>query len=439
MWSRLRSGPLWGMVAGLALVVATMVIPPATGWQVNSYGLAPLISTWGPRIGIGTVAALILAVVAVRWYAPRAQTMGWRRLMLTSGLLSLLWMVSLASLDGVSGFGRIFEDPHEYLQTARSVTDVPALLHTFVSRIPLGAPLGEWATHVAGHPPLALLFFVALVRIGLDNATAIGAVVIALAATIAPAVLQTVRTLGDEGAARRAAPYLVIGPAAIWLAVSADALFAAVSAWGLLALALATATAGPRRWAWATLSGLLLGSAVLLSYGLLLLGVLALAVLWVGRSWRPLPVVAGAALVPMLVLAAHGFSYWDALPVLRERYWAGIAAIRPTSYWIFGDLAALLFSTGPLLAAGVGALVTSPRRLLAGQRVAAALGGAALVTVLAADLSLMSKAEVERIWLPFVPWLLLTTALLPERWRRWGFTAQVVFTLLIAHLMVSSW
>ena len=40
--------------------------------------------------------------------------------------------------------------------------------------------------------------------------------------------------------------------------------------------------------------------------------------------------------------------------------------------------------------------------------------------VVVADLSLMSRAEVERIWLPFVPWLLVGCALLPDRWRRWG-------------------
>ena len=32
-----------------------------------------------------------------------------------------------------------------------------------------------------------------------------------------------------------------------------------------------------------------------------------------------------------------------------------------------------------------------------------------------ADLSGMSKAEVERIWLPFLPWILLATAALPRR------------------------
>ena len=46
--------------------------------------------------------------------------------------------------------------------------------------------------------------------------------------------------------------------------------------------------------------------------------------------------------------------------------------------------------------------------------------------VLLADVSQMSKAEVERIWLPFVPWLLISCALLPERWRRVGVVVQVV-------------
>ena len=51
------------------------------------------------------------------------------------------------------------------------------------------------------------------------------------------------------------------------------------------------------------------------------------------------------------------------------------------------------------------------------------LVGATTVVVALADASGMSKAEVERIWLPFVPWLTLSLVLLPERWRRWGLGA----------------
>ncbi len=41
------------------------------------------------------------------------------------------------------------------------------------------------------------------------------------------------------------------------------------------------------------------------------------------------------------------------------------------------------------------------------------LVGATTVVVIVADASAMSKGEVERIWLPFVPWLTLSFALLP--------------------------
>ena len=51
----------------------------------------------------------------------------------------------------------------------------------------------------------------------------------------------------------------------------------------------------------------------------------------------------------------------------------------------------------------------------------------------------MSKAEVERIWLPFVPWLLLSVALLPERWRRLGLGVQMLVALVLQHLLYTSW
>ena len=51
----------------------------------------------------------------------------------------------------------------------------------------------------------------------------------------------------------------------------------------------------------------------------------------------------------------------------------------------------------------------------------------------------MSRAEVERIWLPFVPWLLLSCALLPEPWRRRGLVVQVVLALAVQHLLLTGW
>ncbi len=245
------------------------------------------------------------------------------------------------------------------------------------------------------------------------------------------------RRLGAEDVARRVAPFLALAPAAIWVGVSADGVFAAVAAWGLAAVATATASTGRLGlWGWSVGGGLLLGSCLLLSYGLLLLAPLVLAVLLTGRSWRPLPAVALGAVVPVAVFAALGFRLWEAYPVLHDRYWAGIAAGRPAAYWFWGDLAALAIAAGPALGAGLGSLVAAGRR---SPRVVRLLVGAAALAVVAADASRMSKAEVERIWLPFVPWLLLATACLPQRWRRPALAGQVLVALLVQHLVLTNW
>ena len=89
----------------------------------------------------------------------------------------------------------------------------------------------------------------------------------------------------------------------------------------------------------------------MLSYGLPLLGVLALTILVVGGSLRPLPFAAAAAAAVVVAFAIAGFAWWEAFPVLRTRYWAGIASVRPAAYWLWGDLAALCFSAGPIVGA----------------------------------------------------------------------------------------
>ena len=69
----------------------------------------------------------------------------------------------------------------------------------------------------------------------------------------------------------------------------------------------------------------------------------------------------------------------------------------------------------------------------------AALAAAAAASVLVADATQMSKAEVERIWLPFVPWILLSCALLPERWRRAGLVLQLAVALAVEHALNTGW
>jgi len=443
---RERTLPWIGLGVAFVLVAAAMLVPAVSGWNVHVFTFPPLHADWDPRTGPGTLPALVIAALAT-WQAFHvAERASWRTLLLWSFVAALAWLLALALVDGLDGIQKILDTQYEYLRTARRLDNFGDALPDWVRRITQDADPHEWPTHVAGHPPGATLFFWALVQIGWGSGLDAGLVVTFVAATTPLAVLITMRTLGAEVHARRAAPFLVFGPAAVWSAVSADAVFGAVAAWGMSALALAaTRRRWPGRILWSVAAGLLLGYTVMMSYGLPLMALLAVVVLWLAHqregSWWPLPITALVAAGVVLGFATYGFYYWDALRALHTRYYGAIAGRRPPSYWNWANLAALAISAGPLMAAGLSSVLGRPRALLRDQSTrvvtALSLGGAAMV--LAADLSQMSRAEVERIWLPFVPWLLLSCALLPERWRRWGLAGQVVTALVVQHLLQTGW
>ena len=127
-------------------------------------------------------------------------------------------------------------------------------------------------------------------------------------------------------------------------------------------------------------------------------------------------------------------------PVQRRILYAmhemGIASDRPYGYWVWGNLGALLVSAGPMLAAAVGAAAAGWRR--AGTLVLL-LAGAGVAMILLADVSGMSKAEVERIWLPFIPWASVAFAALPQRWVRPALAVQLICALLVQHLFYTVW
>jgi len=444
-----------GVVVTALLVVAAFTLPHLLDWEVNTRAprsqvdevlSPPFHGWWAPQwFGPGTLPALALGLGGWWWVARWAPGAGWRPLLLATYLLAVGWCLSLALVDGPDGLSRVLGNPVEYLPTAREVDDVGLLLREYVERISYDAAPRNWPTHVAGHPPLMLLFFVGLVHVDLGGDLAAGVVVTVVGASMPVAVLVTLRALGVEGVARRVAVPLALSPVAVFVAVSADAVIGAVVAWGLACLALATRDTPRARW-WAVPAGLLLGCAVLMSYGMPLVGLVALAVLAVGRAWRTsvLPVAVATAWVPVLVFAAAGFAWWEAYPVLVERYWDGIAADRPASYWLWGNLAALAVVLGPMAWAGLAVLLTRVRPLARRaldpeQRAVVLLAGAMLLVVLVADASRMSKSEVERIWIPFVPWLTLSVALLPARWRSPALLAQVVLALLVQHLLYTTW
>lgn len=415
---------------GLALVVASMVVPRWLDEDVRVHW-PPLHADWDPRVEVLTLPAMViglLLVVALPWIA---RSLPWRALLATAFATTWVWIVALAMTEGTEGLARTFERRQEYVYDAQSVGSIHTMLQTFVDRIPMDAP-DNWYVHVAGHPPGALLYFVGVDRLGITDPFWIGVVCVTIASTAIVAVMITLRTLGHERTARAAMPWIVLAPTAVWMGVNGDAVFTAVAAWGLALLAIA---AKRRRVIPAVGAGVLLGYCVYLSYGLVLLGILALAVLLIARTWRPLPWAVGGALVVAAGFTLGGFAWWEAYPVLRERYYDGIASERAFSYWVWGNIAAWTFTAGLAVWAAFPAAVRAVRR----RNVLAQLAAAAVLTIVVADLSGMSKAEVERIWLPFTIWIVALPALLPERWHRPLLLSQVVLALLAQHLILTRW
>ncbi len=401
----------------------------------------PLFADWLPHVGPGSVFAVLIAVVVVLHGPTLAARLPWRRALAAGYLASLAWIFSLAMVDGWSrGFAGRLTIPQEYLHEVPGITDVPRMLREFSSRI-LDFRPDSWTTHVSGHPPGATLVFVWLDRLGLHGGAWAATAVVLVGSLVAVAVPATVALLGRPEAARAVLPFAVLTPGAVWIGVSADGLFAGTTATGLALLALSAKGFGAgRRYAVPAglAAGVLLGFGIFLSYGLVLLGLLALAVAILGRQWRAVALAVVAALVLVGVFAWAGFWWLDGYHLVVERYYQGVALVRPYSYWVWADLAAVVVALGPAVVAAVRrGLARGPRGLFTDPVLL--LGAAALLTIVFADVSGLSKAETERIWLPFGVWLLPMTALLPRPGRRWWLAAQAATALAVNHLLLTGW
>ncbi|POX61079.1 hypothetical protein C3492_23615 [Streptomyces sp. Ru62] len=400
----------------------------------------PLFADWDPHLGPGTPAAVLVAVAVVAYGPAVAARLPWRGLLLAAWATALAWTWSLALVDGWQrGVAGRLTTRNEYLTVIGRFHDLPAALRDFTHHIVSGSP-DPWPAHIAGHPPAATVTFVLLDRAGLRGGGWAGAWCVTVGATACVAVLVAVRALADERLARRAAPFLALAPAAVWVGASADGYFAAVAAWSVALLALAVTG---RSVAWAAGSGLLYGLTCYLSYGLTLFALIGAAVLVAGRRRpRPLLIVlflAGAAVVPTAFTLA-GFDWWEGYRLLVTRYYQGVGGIRPYGYWVWANLACTVLVTGLATAAGLrrtGVSLARHRTAPRAQVRLALLVAAALPALLAADVSGMSKAETERIWLPFAMWLLPACALLP-RPRGW-LAAQATLALLLNHLLLTGW
>jgi hypothetical protein len=244
-------------------------------------------------------------------------------------------------------------------------------------------------------------------------------------------VLLAVREVAGEDRARGAAAFFTLAPAAVFW-TSGDAVFLGVGSWAVALLVLATGLRGARAGTAALGGGLLFGIGLFLSYGLVLLALVPAAV---AARRRRLGVLA-VAVVPVLLVgvgfATLGFSWFVGLVTTRHEYAESVARLRPYAYFVVANLAALAVAVGPAVWAAVARLRDRGLWLLAGS---------ALAAVLAADLSGLSKGEVERIWLPFMPWLVAATGAPFEtlgEGRAW-LAVQVTWAIGLQLVVASPW
>lgn len=390
--------------------------PPFVGWD-----------RWRPSWRVAVPVAAGAAAVAL---APAAAArLPWCRLLAGSAVLGAAWAVALALVDGTAGITHPTVLPgDEYLLDVPRVAELGPhrFLATFTDRI------DDYVVHVRSHPPGTVLLLWGLDRVGLGGQWPAALLMIAGGAAAVPAVLHTVRDVAGEAAARRAAPFVAVAPMAIWVATSADALFAGATSVATALFASATARRDRGGDLRAVAAGVGYGGALLLTYGAVLFAVVPAALAWHRRHLRALLLAAAGVAAVVAAFAAAGFWWVDGALTSRAEYAQSVARDRPLRYFAVANVAALAVVVGP-------ATVVALTRLR--DRGVWLLVAPAAAAMAVADVSGLSKGEVERLWLPFSVWLLAACSALavrPAATRRW-LALQVAVALAVQVSIYTRW
>jgi len=425
----------------------------AIGAALGAAALTAVIGWWGARLNAGGtrlfadaapfhgrwrwleepgrfVPVFVAALIVVVW-PTLSERVSWRWALVGSWITASVWTVSLAASAGWDRIWGPLTSRYEYLPLARRLDELGGpgeFVRTFVERLP------DFPTHVRSHPPFPVLALWFLDRLGLDDPT-IGWLTLLVSASAAPAAVIAFDRLAGRDLARRALMFAGLAPAAIWMS-SADAVFMALGAWSIAALAVAVTSQRPAVWRTAAvLAGLGAGLFAVSSYGApTLMGpFVALAVwsLW-RRQWQPIAVATGVAVVPVAMFAASGFWWFTGFEATRAEYWKGFARLRPYGYYAIANLAVTAASIGPVAVGGLAFV----RRNVTWLLVWGAIAGAIVAT-----LSGYSKGEVERIWLPLTPFLGLAAAAVPGGLgaRRAWLAAQLALGVGLSLLLGTPW
>ncbi len=380
---------------------------------------------WG-LIGAGLVASGIVVLARRGWFASARL----RVVLAATGASAGVFSTLLALTDGRDGLFYGVEDDTEYLANLPLAPPAGDFVRNFV------VDINDYSVHVRGHPPGFVVLLKMFDAVGLSGSWPVMLISLVSTMLLPIGVLIAVWAIAGESWVRRSAPFLIVAPYAIWMMTSADAFYSALGAWGVAFVALGVRRDG-RGAVWlGAMGGLLLSTLLFMTYGgaVYLLVPLAIAI----AGWRmrrhssvgagTTSTVVGAvvmALTVTLMWFAAGFWWFDGAEATRDEYWEGTAQFRIWNYFIFANLVAALFAVGP--ATFVGLTRLRERRLWV-------LVGGALAGLMIANLSQLSKAETERIWLLFYPWLVIAGAALASRFdsERLKLSANTVFAGWIA-------
>ncbi|MCB0918915.1 MAG: hypothetical protein KDC39_10155 [Actinobacteria bacterium] len=400
------TGPSWWPV--LLWLFSLVAVWVWGGWLEEERGYSLWLGTARPFVGHiqviiapGVLFAITVALAAVVYLPTLVVRLSWRQLLVTAWLGTAFWAITLTVSRGLDEFLRPLFRDDDYLTAVPTANED---LGRFISQYT--TDLGEYATHVKGHPPGLTVLLTLLARIGVTAEMVLGVLYVLIGASVIVAVGITAKRLGGEDSFRQAMPLLMLAPGVLWIATSPDTVFAGALAWGVAFMAM---SAG--RLVWAVPGGLLLGLCPFLSYGLLPMGIIVLAVIVPLRLWRATAVAVGAALVVVLTWALLGFNLLDGMAATRIEWLNDPAHVRPYWYFLIANFVLLATILGP----GVIAGLPGSRQLPTGVRWLIWLG---LLSAVAGTLIGFMRGEVERIWFPLLFWIGLAGAVTGPR-RGW--------------------
>ena len=425
---------LHGAVAIWAGIVTAGV---TMGWILISFDrhivlpTPPILAEFGPGLRTGALMPAAVAILFIASYRTLVDKLRWRVLCAVVPLVATMWTVSLALAEGTSGLTRGPNWHTEYLTDVPSVrAGTAGFLRGFTDSIE------RYEIHVRGHPPGMVLLLAGLDRVGLGGAGPEAALVIALAATAPVAVMLVVREVAGEPMARRTIPWLVLTPSAIWIATSADALYMAVGAWAVALVILSVDRNPARSVGMAAIGGILGGLALLGSYGLVLLAIVPISVMWSRRRDRhhvartvAVATIASSAVIASLV--PFGFWWFEGLRATKHEYDI-LDVDRPYWAFLFVNAAAWSLALGPAIFMALARLRDCRLWSVVGGGIAAAM---------LANASGLSLGEVERIWLPFTLWVLPAGAALSSdsRLARTGLALQALSAIGLISVATTQW